>query len=80
MTDNKPIRSESLYVSYAVRKALTYLAQAQTDQLPDVIANDVLAKWLTDTHPDIMAHIEAQRQIDKEFRLALQKKLSPTPF
>lgn len=80
MSDKKPIRSESLYVSYGVRKAFTYLAQAQTDQTPDAIAEDVLTKWIAENHPDIVNHIEEQREIDKAFRLSLQKKLSPTPF
>lgn len=86
MTDNpQPIRSDAIYVSYKVRKALRYVATASrtnNDNLSaDSLADSVLWEWLKKEHPKVVDHIEANAVAESTFADELKVMLSgKTPF
>lgn len=86
MTDNpQPVRSDAIYVSYKVRKALRYVATASrtnNDNLSaDSLADSVLWAWLKKEHTKVVAHIEANAMTEIVFANELKVMLSgKTPF
>lgn len=70
-----PIRGDALYVSWQTRKGLGYVAKASKEQTnADAVAEVVLAQWLKEKHPDIVAHMKAQYESDELFRKELKSK------
>lgn len=81
--DDKPIqiiRDSQICVSYTVRSALNYVAQASGTTNIDQLAENVLTEWLSANHANVLEHIEIKHAMDRVFRLELKKKLNLDPF
>lgn len=79
MNSTNQYRTDCLYVEYVTKAGLGYIAKAMkitSDQLADTI----LADWLKANHPDVVEHMKTRHEADDAFRLALQKRIKPTPF
>lgn len=61
------IRSDQVYVEWAVRKAFTYLRHDHDEPI-DYLINKVLKDWLTTNHPKVLEHLEQQKDKDRAFR------------
>lgn len=71
------VRTDSLYISWQVRKSLNYAALKNIEPervTGDAIAERVLSEWLAVNHPDIVAHFQNQHDVDQEFRNTLKPK------
>lgn len=69
-------RDSQIYVSWRVRKALSYIPREQDESI-DSIAEAVLKEWLEKNHQPILDHLNKQNDEDKAFRASLAK---PIPF
>lgn len=67
MSDAKPIRSDSIYVSWQTRKGLGYVPR-HTDEGIDALAEQILADWLKANHPKIVEHLKTRHATDQEFK------------
>lgn len=73
-----PIRSESIYVSWKIRKSLGYLAQA-LGTTREALAESILNEWLSANHPSIGEYLDKRQAEEKEFMTKFKPTTPPPP-
>lgn len=76
-----PIRDESIYISYASRVGLRYVAEAmELEGRSDALADQIIIDWLRTNHPTVVDHMNDRQQAEKDFKQVLSEKLNTKPF
>jgi len=73
-----PFRTGDIFLSYPTLKALKMIAKAQELKCHDELAEQILADWLAQHHPNVLEHLKARAEVEDDFAKALHDKLKPT--
>ena len=76
MSEDRHIRSDSIYVSRQSRKGLIYAAMKRSELVSaDSLADQIVMEWLQKNEPAIVEHIEKQTEAEQAFKRSLKPKI-----
>jgi len=76
MSEDRHIRSDSIYVSRQSRKGLILAAMKRSELVSaDSLADEIIQAWLTKNEPAIIEHIEKQTEAEQAFKKSLRPKI-----